>query len=103
LRFYFAYILKGYNENYPEGTVICYRRYNSPYAAKGFIAEMISMNVSEDKECFESRKVAKTVGLGYADFKNEDDYKERAIEVIKRKMKEVSIDEIRNNSAEHRC
>jgi hypothetical protein len=37
-------------------------------------------------------KVAKTIGLGYADFKDEADYENRWLDIVKKKMKEVGIE-----------
>lgn len=43
--------------------------------------------IDEDQEDF--RKVGKKVGLGYHDFESEDDYEERAAEVLQAKIREV--------------
>lgn len=89
MRYYFAYILESYREDHPKDTVISYKRHNSMYASKGLKLEMSLLDTSiEDAK---PEKVAKTIGLGYADFKDEMDYRQRVLEVIKRKMKEVGI------------
>jgi len=46
--------------------------------------------LNEEKEDFEH--VGKKVGLGYADFENEDDYEARVDDVIKEKLADVDKD-----------
>ena len=90
MRYYFAYILESYREDYPKNSVIAYKRHNSMYASKGLKLEMSLLDTSV--EGAKPEKVAKTIGLGYADFKNEMDYVARSVDIIKRKMKEVGIE-----------
>jgi len=90
LRYYFAYILESYREDYPKRSVIAYKQHNSMHSSKGLKLDMSVLDTSiEDAK---SKVVCKTIGLGYTDFKNEMDYVERISEVIKRKMKEVGIE-----------
>jgi hypothetical protein len=89
MRYYFAYILESYREDYPKNSVIAYKRHNSMYASKGLKLDMSLLDMSI--EGAKSEVVCKTIGLGYADFKDEMDYMNRSVEIIKRKMKEVGI------------
>jgi len=73
-----------------KNSVIAYKGHNSMYASKGIKLDMSLLDTST--EGAKPEKVAKTIGLGYADFKYEIDYLNRGIEVIKRKMKEVGIE-----------
>lgn len=41
----------------------------------------------------ESKEVAIVNGLGYADFKDEADFRRRLKEVVERKLKEVGVNE----------
>jgi hypothetical protein len=81
--------LESYREDYPKDNVICYKRHNSIYTSKGMKFDMSITDLS--KENSKPEKVAKVIGLGYADFKDETDYRKRGSEVIKRKIKEVGI------------
>jgi hypothetical protein len=90
MRYYFAYILESYRKDYPRNSIIAYKRHKSIYAFKGIKLDMSLLDMSI--EGAKPEKVAKTIGLGYADFKDEMDYVNRSVEVIKRKMKEVGID-----------
>jgi len=83
VRYYFAYILESYREDYPKNSVIVYKRHNSLYASKGLKLDMSVLDTSI--EGAKPEKVAKTIGLGYADFKDEVDYRDRSGEVIKKK------------------
>jgi len=100
MRYYFTYILESYSEDYPKDNVICYKSHNSGYSSKGMRFDMSITDLS--KENPKPEVVAKVIGLGYADFKDEEDYINRAPKIIKRKVKEVGIDEICNYSTKHR-
>ena len=86
MRIWFIYIKKSYDPEYPEGHVIVSPKLD-PYAYKGEEKVMEVANVKTG----EVKKVAKVVGLGYADFRDEEDYKQRIWDVIRKKLEEVGI------------
>ena len=94
MRYYFTYILESYREDYPKNHIICYKQHNSLYSSKGTRFDMSITDLS--KENPKPEVVAKVIGLGYADFKDEEDYTRRFPKVIKRKVKEVGINEVCN-------
>ncbi len=89
MRYYFAHILESFREDYPKGSTICYKGYSSAHSSKGSLMVMTVLDVNNPNSNPEA--VATTIGLGYADFKNEEDYKARGVEVIKKKLKEVGV------------
>ncbi len=86
MRRWFAYIEESYDPEYPVGHVLVYPKPTS-YALKGERKLMEIMKISTG----EVKTVALVVGLGYADFKDEADYKERLPKVIEKKLREVGI------------
>ena len=96
MRVYFVHILKSDLEDYPEGTTICYPGHNSPYSGKGERRTMFLATIKKREDGSEyvdnKREVETVVGLGYKDFKNEEDYEKRAPEVIKQKLIEVGLE-----------
>jgi len=86
MRKWFIYIKESYDPDYPPNHVIA-SPHITPYAFKGEekLMEVIDVNTGE------IRTVAKVIGLGYADFKDDADYKERLPKVIEKKLREVGI------------
>jgi len=84
LRKYFCYIEKGLEKGYNEGNVIIFSK-PSIYSEKGVrrIMELLDIKMGERKE------VAIVIGLGYADFKDENEYKEKLPKVVEKKIKEI--------------
>ena len=89
MRRWFVYIKESYDPDYPAGHVIVSPRLD-PYSYKGEERDMEVINVKTG----EIKVVARVVGLGYADFRDEEDYRARLPEVIKRKLREVGIEEV---------
>ncbi len=82
------YILESYDEEYSKDNALIYDRPNL-YCAKGEIRDMVIFNLKTK----ERKVVAKVVGLGYADFKDEQDFRERFTAVLRRKLMEVDMPE----------
>jgi len=84
MRKWFAYIEKSYDKDFKEGNVIIFNK-QSIYAEKGVRRVMSLFNIKTHK----SKDVAVVVGLGYADFRDEADFKKRLSEIIAKKLKEI--------------
>lgn len=87
MRRWFVYIEKSYDPDYPEGNVIVYP-FQTTYAFKGERKDMLVVDIDTQ----EKKVVARVVGLGHYDFKDEEDYKNRVWDVLRKKMKDVGID-----------
>lgn len=85
LRKWMYYILESYDEEFPQGSIYITSKPLS--ALKGETKDLEVFDFAEKK----IKKVAKVVGLGYADFKDEEDFESRIHEVIIKKLKEVGI------------
>lgn len=79
-----AYILESYNKNYPKGDIII-SEMNELFCSKGFVERMHTVNVKTR----ESDDPCKTIGLGYVNVEDEDDFNRRFKEIATRKIKEV--------------
>jgi hypothetical protein len=90
LRKYFTYIIKSDLEDYPENNCIIDAKRNAIIINKGERRPMTLTNV----ETGEERTVEEIIGLGHADFKDEEDYQNRCLEVIHKKMFEVGIGDL---------
>lgn len=88
MRKWIAYILESYDEEFPVDNALIYNK-PSLYCAKGEIRDMELLNLKTGK----TRTVAKVVGLGYADFKDAQDFKERFASVLRKKLMEVDMPE----------
>ena len=86
MRKWFIYIKESYDPKYPEGHVIISPKLD-PYAYKGEEKVMVIANVKTG----EVKKVAKVIGLGYADFRDEEDYKQRIWDIIRKKLEEAGV------------
>ena len=84
MRKWFAYILESYDERFPEKQYLIYNK-PSIYCTKGEIRDLTLLDMSSN----ERKVVAKVIGLGYANFKDEEDFRERVSDVVRKKRKEV--------------
>ncbi len=89
MRRWFCYILESYDENFPRGSALIYKE-PSVYCSKNEVRDMILMNINTG----EQRVVAKVVGLGYADFKDEKDFAVRLGDVIKKKLEDCGVEAV---------
>ena len=86
MRRWFCYVLESYDKDIKEGNVLMFPYYTER-CRKGQVSVLTFVNV----DTLEYKKSAKVIGMGYADFRNEDDLNERLGEVVKKKLKELNI------------
>ncbi len=86
MRQFIYYIDKSLAKDHPAKSVVMQER-NTPYSEKGKRKLLTVLNIKTNKR----RDVAWVIGMGYADFKDEQDYNERCKEVIAKKLDQLKI------------
>lgn len=86
MRKWFTYIVESLDPAFPAGHALIYDR-PSIYCEKGVKRTMELMNLNTGK----TRQVATVIGMGYADFKDEQDFKDRLKAVIDKKLNELGL------------
>lgn len=88
MRVYLAHVIESQNERLPKGCNLIYERKPSSHTLKG---DTLPFEICKEDGTIETWGT--TIGLGHADFKDEEDYKNRLSEVIEKKLKEQKIRE----------
>lgn len=86
MRVYFAHVIESQDKRLPEGCNLIYKGHPSSHTLKG---DVLPFEMCKKDGTIETWGI--THGLGYADFKDENDFDKRFKEVITKKLKEQGI------------
>jgi hypothetical protein len=93
MRLYLAQVETSYSDRLEQGTTLVWEGKRTRWTEKGVIQPFQIVNIDTG----DITTLADVVGLGYADFKDEDDRKERLPRVIHHKLVELELQRLESN------
>jgi len=88
MRVYFAHVIESQDKRLPKDCDLIYKGHPSSNTLK---CDVRPFEICKKDGTIETWGT--TIGMGYADFKDEEDYDKRKDEILLKKYKEVGIDE----------